>query len=54
MFRTSKLAGVPAAQLVQTTLYELIEHAPADEDEDEADGEEAALAPERPRKLFRR
>lgn len=36
------LAGVPAAQLVQNTLYELIELAPADEEEAEEEEEPAS------------
>ncbi|MDI6099732.1 PH domain-containing protein [Actinoplanes sp. NEAU-A12] len=35
--QSAVLAGVPAAQLVQSTLYELIELAPADEEEAEAE-----------------
>jgi uncharacterized membrane protein YdbT with pleckstrin-like domain len=51
--QSARLAGVPAAQHVQTTLYELIEHAPADEDEDDEDAaEDAEPAPRRG--LFRR
>ncbi|MEV0902196.1 PH domain-containing protein [Actinoplanes sp. NPDC049802] len=36
--RSAVLAGIPAAQLVQSTLYELIELAPVDEPEEEEVG----------------
>ncbi|MEV6345788.1 PH domain-containing protein [Actinoplanes sp. NPDC051851] len=39
--QTARLVSVPHAQLVQTTLYELIEAAPEDEDEEE----EASVRP---------
>jgi len=42
--QSAVLAGVPAAQLVQSTLYELIELAPADEPEEEPVSEDPARA----------
>jgi uncharacterized membrane protein YdbT with pleckstrin-like domain len=39
------LAGVPAAQLVQSTLYELIELAPADEEDEPEEAEEPVVRP---------
>ena len=43
--RNAVLAGVPAAQLVQSTLYELIELAPADDEEPEEELEEPVIGP---------
>ncbi|MFC7527925.1 PH domain-containing protein [Actinoplanes sp. GCM10030250] len=48
--QSAKLAGVPAAQQVQTLLYELIERAPADDEDEE---EEAVEEPAPRRRLFR-
>jgi uncharacterized membrane protein YdbT with pleckstrin-like domain len=52
--QSTRLAGVPDAQWVQSTLYELIEHAPADDDEEEEAEEEPAEPGPARRSLFRR
>ena len=51
--QSAVLTGLPHAQRVQTTLYELIEHSPAEPDDDET-GPEDETAPEPRRGLFRR
>ena len=48
--KSARLTGLPDAQWVQTTLYELIEHSPAEEEDDEPEPE--VDVPPR-RRLFR-
>ncbi|MEU4687451.1 PH domain-containing protein [Actinoplanes sp. NPDC023714] len=52
--QSAVLTGLPHAQRVQTTLYELIEHSPAEEEDEDGDGPEDEAAPEPRRGLFRR
>jgi uncharacterized membrane protein YdbT with pleckstrin-like domain len=49
--KSARLTGLPDAQWVQNTLYELIEHSPAEEEDDGED--EEAPEPEPRRRLFR-
>ncbi|MEU8236962.1 PH domain-containing protein [Actinoplanes missouriensis] len=51
--QSAVLAGLPHAERVQTILYDLIEHSPAEPEEDEEDPEQQT-APEPRRGLFRR